>query len=549
MFTFSVFTNYWPRCMSWLFTDTYQLLPMTSPISRLPPEILDHIFSFINLPTSSPSTGKRGRFVCLGAAHVCHHWREIALNQPRFWGYIDFTAITWAGATEMLVRSKEAPLHLVVNFSRPNAHWNPERKYTFRKLFVAHIYRIHSLILSSDPIRLLQAVGRLAAPAHESLSSYAGGESSSDRETPPQIPPTTLSNSAALRLIRLELDHCYLSWGSPILKGLLHLKLLYDGDEKRPNLQSWLDAMRELSQLESLVVHSATPIASRIVVPISERVQTVTLPYLTQLRVSDSANCCALALAHLVLPALVRLRVDAVSFHANAADIRTVVPHFVRNVHGPQDTMPLQSMVISGCSTRTDILLWTVPNADAEYRDSDSFAQASSSARATFTALCPSWGIPTSNAVCDAVLGALPTSSLATLTVSDSMKVPREFWPATAPRWPSLERVRLGLTNLTPFSRALTEDGHLKSPLFPSLTKLFITGSSLTTDIAVLVRNMVLARTKQGVPIQTLDLSECVVPKGSTRYFRKLVTDLREPARPSVPQEPNTTCSPCLIGI
>ncbi len=397
---------------------------MTSPISRLPPEILDHTFAFINLPTSSPSTGKRGRLVYLGAAHVCHQWREIALKQPHFWGYIDFTALTWAGATEMLVRSKGAPLHLVVNFSRPNSHWNPEQIHAFRELFVTHISRIHSFILSSDPLCLLQTVGRFAtpAPAHESLSSSAGGESSSDRESPSQIPPNP-SNSAAPRLIRLELDHCYISWSSPILKGLLHLKLLYCGDEKRPNLQSWLDAMRELSQLESLVVHSATPIASRIIVPIPERVQTVTLPYLTQLRISDSANCCALALAHLVLPALVRLRVDAVSFHANGADTRTAIPHFVRNAHGPQDTMPLQSMVISGCSTRTDILLWTVPNADAEYRDSDSFTRASFSARATFTALCPSWGIPTSNTVCDAVLRALPTSSLATLTVLNPMKV------------------------------------------------------------------------------------------------------------------------------
>ena len=511
---------------------------MTSPISRLPPEILDHIFSFINLPTPSPSTGTCDRLVCLSAAHVCHQWREIALNQPRFWGYIDFTALTWAGATEMLIRSKGGPLHLVVNFSRPNARWNPERIHTFRELFVANISRIHSLLISSDPHCLLQTVGRLAspAPAHQSLSSSAGGESSSDRETPSQI-SSTLSNSAAPTLIRLELDHCYISWGSPLLKGLLHLKLLYRGDEKRPNLQSWLDAMRELSQLESLVVHSATPIASRIVVPIPEHVQTVTLPYLTQLHLSDSANCCALALAHLALPALVRLRVDAVSFHANGVDIRTAIPHFVRNAHGPQDTTPLQSMVISGCSTRMDIVLWTVPDADAEYRDNDLFTRASFSARATFTALCPSWGIPTSNAVCDAVLRALPTSSLATLTVLDSMKVPREFWPAIAPRWPLLERVRLSLTNLTPFSRALTEDGPLESPLFPSLKKLFITGPSLTTDIAVLVRNMLLARTKQGVPIQTLDLSECAAPKGSMRYFKKFVTDLREPVRPRGPQE------------
>jgi len=188
---------------------------MTSPISRLPPEILDHIFSFINLPTSSPTTGKRGRRVCLTAAHVCHQWREIALNQPRFWGYIDFTALTWAGATEMLVRSKGAPLHLVVPFSRSNARWN--RIHTFRELFAAHTSRIHSVIVPSDPLCLLETVVQLASSTpHESLPSSAGGESSSDPETASQIPPT-LSNPAALKLVRLELDHCYVSWGSPHL--------------------------------------------------------------------------------------------------------------------------------------------------------------------------------------------------------------------------------------------------------------------------------------------------------------------------------------------
>jgi hypothetical protein len=78
------------------------------------------------------------------------------------------------------------------------------------------------------------------------------------------------------------------------------------------------------------------------------------------------------------------------------------------------------------------------------------------------------------------------------------------------------------------------------------LTKLFITGSSLTTDIAILVRDMLLVRTKQGVPIQTVDLSKCVVAKGSMGYFKKLVTDLREPVRFS--EEPtSTTCSACVI--
>src|SRR5260221_4638295 len=99
---------------------------MTTPISSLPPEILDLILSFIPVPTGYESVafpGKRDRLGWLSAAHVCHQWREIALNQPRFWSYIDFTALTLAGANEVLIRSKEAPLHLEADLTRPNVRW------------------------------------------------------------------------------------------------------------------------------------------------------------------------------------------------------------------------------------------------------------------------------------------------------------------------------------------------------------------------------------------------------------------------------------------
>src|SRR5579863_3186958 len=90
---------------------------MASPISHLPPEIIDLIFSFVHLSTESQSPRTRDRLGWLSAAHVCHQWREIALNQPRFWSYIDFTALTLDGVTEMLIRSKGVPLHLVANMS------------------------------------------------------------------------------------------------------------------------------------------------------------------------------------------------------------------------------------------------------------------------------------------------------------------------------------------------------------------------------------------------------------------------------------------------
>ena len=514
-------------------------MTMTTSISRLPPEILDLILSFIPIPTgyeSTASPGKQDRLAWLSAAHVCHQWREIVLNQPRFWSYIDFTALTQAGSNEMLLRSKEAPLHLEADLSCSNVRWNLARLDAFHKQLETHTSHIHSLSITADPLDLLRIFRRLTlpAPALESLSLSARGKSSTNTATLSRI-PHTLFDRTTPKLIRLELDSCPISWSSTLLKGLRHLQLLCLTEAERPNLQCWLDAMNELSQLESLVVHSATPIAPRIIATIPEPVQVVTLPCLTQLHLSDSANDCALALSHLVLPALTWLRVEVMSSHRDGDDIRIVIPHFARNAHGPQDTMPLQSMVISGYTTHVDILLWTVPDADMEYHDNDSFTRASLSARAVFTASNELWGFMTETAVYDAVLAAIPMSSLATLTVLNFSVVTRRIWVRYAPRWSLLTRVRLGCTVMRAFIDALTEGAPSEGPLLPSLTKLVTTGTPLTMDTALRLRDMLWSRVEQGVPIQMLDLRGCAVLDGAMELFDHIVEDTRRPTGAELP--------------
>ena len=512
---------------------------MLPSISRLPPEILDLILSFIPVPTgygSVATPGKRNRRGWLSAAHVCHQWREIALNQPCFWSYIDFTALTLAGVNEVLIRSREAPLHLEADLTRPNVRWSLERLDAFHKQLEAHASHIHTLSITADPLDLLRIFRRLALPAPvlESLSLSARGKSSANTATLSRI-PYTLFDRKTPKLIRLELDNCPISWGSSLLKCLQHLKLLCLTEAERPSLHSWLDAMGELTQLESLVVHSSTPIAPRMTTTMQEPVQVVTLPSLTQLHLADTASDCALALSHLVLPTLTWLRVEVLSSHREGDDIRVVIPHFARNVHGPQDTTPPQSMVISGYTTHADILLWTVPDADKEHRDNDSFTRASLSARAVFTASNQLWEFMTETAIYDTVLASLPTSSLATLTVLNFSVVTRNIWLRYTPRWSSLTRVRLGCTVMRPFIDALTEDAPPEGPLLPSLVNLVITGTPLTMDTAQRLREMLLVRMRQGVPIQTLDLCGCAVLDGAMELIGDIVADTRRPTGAELP--------------
>ena len=87
-----------------------------SPVSSLPPEVFATIFSLLCLRGKPSLCRKPGHdnLARLRVSHVCHHWREISLNQPLLWSHINFNtqALSTGRATEMLIRAKSAPLYL-----------------------------------------------------------------------------------------------------------------------------------------------------------------------------------------------------------------------------------------------------------------------------------------------------------------------------------------------------------------------------------------------------------------------------------------------------
>lgn len=55
------------------------------PVSSLPPEVITSIFTFLHLRVTALTLGENPEpLAWLHVAHVCHQWREIALNQPLF---------------------------------------------------------------------------------------------------------------------------------------------------------------------------------------------------------------------------------------------------------------------------------------------------------------------------------------------------------------------------------------------------------------------------------------------------------------------------------
>jgi hypothetical protein len=83
-----------------------------SPISSLPPEVFAAYSPFVLTWYIITGWKPDHHLARLRVSHVCHQWREIALNQPLLWSHVDFTTLSLAGATEILVRAKSVPLYL-----------------------------------------------------------------------------------------------------------------------------------------------------------------------------------------------------------------------------------------------------------------------------------------------------------------------------------------------------------------------------------------------------------------------------------------------------
>jgi hypothetical protein len=84
-----------------------------------------------------------------------------------------------------------------------------------------------------------------------------------------------------------------------------------------------------------------------------------------------SAEDCALAIAHLTLPALAKLCLTAETFHEDESDVQNLFSYVAQHASGPQDTQPLQIVFIQREGKVTTVLAWPVPNIDIKVNMDD----------------------------------------------------------------------------------------------------------------------------------------------------------------------------------
>ena len=317
---------------------------------------------------------------------------------------IDFTYVTLAGTAEMLAWAKEAPLHLKARVT--SSRWNRDRCRALDQQLQAHVSHIRHLDIITTSLEtchllwptLHHTLSESPAPILEYLSL------SNDSSRGVVSIPNNVFKGITPRLFSLNLLQVTISWKSPLLRGPRYLKIYELKNDNTLSVTDWLDALDEMPQLKELVLYAASPHADGFTFP-SDVKRTTTLPVLTRLELSSPPRACALALAHLVLPALTSLILTARSFDNTGSDALILTQYLTQHAHGPQDARPLQSVHFRGDTIRTHTRIVAWPTVIPDIHDVAHCQQTSRTARVVLS-IGPTCDVPWHSSIYIQVLGA-----------------------------------------------------------------------------------------------------------------------------------------------
>ena len=492
------------------------------PIARLPTEILSIIFYLLSGPSfwALKRTSRHTPITPFFLSHVCHRWREISLNLPCLWSHIILTELLPAGASQMIALAKMAPLNLEAAVKT----WDLE---IVTGQIEAHIHHTRHLSLSASPQDFERMLGRLisSAPSLERLSIKC-----SNLTDGPMLVPDNLFNGIAPKLSCLHLDMCSISWVSPLLWGLRELELFTFPRGGRTSLNVWFDALSQMHQLERLSLLNNIPIHDSSTRTPMVPGLAVVLPSLRELDVIASVLDCFVVLAHLILPALTRLCINA----KNTYD--SVTPQLIscvaRNAYGPQDTEALQSLYIGILGDGAAAVAWTVPWQDDTYdgsRFSDDLPDGIRLARVAF-GIRDIWLRSRMAETHHELLAALPLNHIVSLTVKDRALHRMPVWRDNASRWNKLQRVRLFPSAVPSFQKML-KDAPRGDPLLPSLEELVLIDVSLTEQKVYYLYNMLSKLVELENRLMTLDLRTCIAHDWAVQFLSGIVVNVLGPTR------------------
>lgn len=276
------------------------------PIGRLPPETLIHIFLCYQLvhqypghgdfiPEAAISISESSHYKWVpGVTHICHHWREVALEAPLLWTDVFITSGSCVDRLQtFLMRSKHAPLQLSIT-----------EMETWTAAFEEAIPGLHDtevLKLSLPEPLLGRIVSELPVdPPLRSMVIHCPGF---------QLPLPQLSIGGCTSLQNLYIMNYYVQWSRVVFPRSL-TRLVVDhpfnsvlsGTSQASPCADVVAALSHLCALEHLDLHNVLPPLPESLASLPPVTSTIILPRLKYLSLSGSTLASAHFLDHCVFP-------------------------------------------------------------------------------------------------------------------------------------------------------------------------------------------------------------------------------------------------------
>ncbi|GJE98105.1 hypothetical protein PsYK624_143270 [Phanerochaete sordida] len=321
-----------------------RVLNRGASVMRLPDELLGDVFELCRLSELGHYMNEEYRTSSsrnepplplkdwITIAHVCYHWREVALGRHTFWSYI--TTERADCVATMITRSGEVPLMVDGRIMD-----TPNQRIVDMQRSWQHVLGVSSRVQSLRapfPSPRLWRLTACSTPSFPNVDNLVVEVSDTFKTTPEEFaetdlytPGTDFPHLRHLTTLALILEDAR-SFFRPTLRSL-HLEAF---TEKHNDGDAWaqlLETLAELPQLENLVINSSfqdvpTTAASPTALVLD---RTVHLPHLQSLFLScsDGGWKAALLLHNLTFPPQTRVSVRH-SRHQTSEDLaaRRITP-------------------------------------------------------------------------------------------------------------------------------------------------------------------------------------------------------------------------------
>ncbi|KDR85147.1 hypothetical protein GALMADRAFT_260847 [Galerina marginata CBS 339.88] len=215
-----------------------------APVSRLPPEMLCRIFYFASQDL------ERGPLHWIKVSHVCHEWRDVAVNSPSLWTNLPLSNARWT--EEMLSRSRMADLTVTGDFLTPYYRKFPTETISSALRQASRIRHLSLKVTYPDVIQGLLSELPQCAPNLESLCIHQASTTEYC-----EILENVLCQ--ADRLHRLEITGCKINWDCHLWSSLTSLKIHNTPPTSKPTTTQLWNAFKRMPNLESMDLQRTLP--------------------------------------------------------------------------------------------------------------------------------------------------------------------------------------------------------------------------------------------------------------------------------------------------